>query len=310
MLKLQILFLESNIEVTLYKGLRLNILCTAYHLNMEETYHSNVKTPLIRQQEPMNFDHENGLTIPTQGQNSSSRAPTKNMKPFFIVVVLERFTYYSIVISMFFFFRDDVYQIKDKSTSNTTNVDVTVLCIVGLSWMFCVLGGVLSDAKLGKRGTITLGLFVYAIGIGFLLICAAVLDKGMIGKEHSYGITMVMASFILILFGEGAYKANISAFGAEQLDSKDVDSTRRYFDIYYFCVNIGAMLAVIISAYIQRRLGFFFGYIAPTATIVLAFFIFLFSSHLYTIVPHEQMVGKVFQIFKDARRKRHQNERR
>ncbi|XP_046841582.1 solute carrier family 15 member 4-like isoform X2 [Xenia sp. Carnegie-2017] len=131
----------------------------------------------------------------------------------------------------------------------------------------------------------------------------------MIGKQYSYRMTMVMASFILILFGEGAYKANISAFGAEQLNSKDVDSTRRYFDIYYFYLNIGAMLAVIISAYIQTRQGFFIGYIAPTATIVLAFFIFLFSSHLYTIVPHEQMVGKVFQIFKDARRKRHQNER-
>jgi peptide/histidine transporter 3/4 len=236
------------------------------------------------------------------------------MTPFVIVVALERFTYYSLVVNLFIFFYYDVYQHEEKSNgpfNGPTDAIVSVMVLIGLSWMFCVLGGWISDARLGKLKTIIWGLVIYVLGTGLLLLSAYLVKHQLIyKKKKSYRPLVVFASILVALIGEGAYKANIAAFGAEQLDHKDPVSTRRYFNFYYFSLNIGVLFALSISAYIQQWKGFIIGFALPFGSITLALIIFVLSRKRYKILPCQRIVGKAYQIIKEARRKRKRSSRR
>ena len=247
---------------------------------------------------------------------TDSKSPTKYVVPFVIVVALERFTYYSIIVNLFLFFNDNVYENDDgdddvtdkycRNSSRQGKAVVSVMVLIGLSWFFCVLGGWISDAKLGKLKTITIGLVLYALGIGLLLLSTYFLEE----LKEVYRALIVFSSILVALIGEGAYKANVAAFGAEQLNHKDLISTRRYFNLYYFSLNLGSVLALSVSAYIQQRYGFCKGFAMPFGSITLALIIFVLSRKRYKTLPCQRMVGKVYQIVKEARRNCRRNEPR
>ena len=239
---------------------------------------------------------------------------TKYIAPFTIVVALERFTYYSLIVNLLIFFNDNVYENKTNKNGlyagfADINAIVSVMVLVGLSWLFCVLGGWISDAKLGKLKTIIWGLVVYALGTGLLVLSAYFL-KNRIIQKRLYRALIVFASILIALLGEGAYKANIAAFGAEQLDHKDHVSTRRYFNFYYFSLNIGSLFALSISAYIQQWEGFVIGFALPFGSITLALIVFVLSRKRYKTLPCQRIVGKVYQIIKEARRNSKRNDQR
>ena len=249
---------------------------------------------------------------------TDSKNPTKYVVPFVIVVALERFTYYSIIVNLFLFFNDNVYENDgDNDVSHVTKEPcrnssrqgkavVSVMVLIGLSWFFCVLGGWISDAKLGKFKTITIGLVLYALGTGLLLLSTYYLEE----LKEVYRALIVFSSILVGLIGEGAYKANVAAFGAEQLNHKDLISTRRYFNLYYFSLNLGSVLALSVSAYIQQRYGFCKGFAIPFGSITIALIIFMLSRKRYKTLPCQHMVGKVYRIVKEARRNCRRNEPR
>ncbi|XP_028396828.1 solute carrier family 15 member 4-like [Dendronephthya gigantea] len=234
------------------------------------------------------------------------------MAPFLVVVALERFTYYSIIVNLFLFFSDDVYQNSQQKEivkagqdgDRPTNAIISVMILIGLSWFFCMLGGWISDGKLGKLKTIIWGLVIYTLGTGMLLMSAYFcINKNFLYRQKSlYRALVVFASILIAIIGEGAHKANIAAFGAEQLDRKNPDSTRRYFNFYYLSVNLGSMLAFSVSAYVQQAHGFVTGFAIPFSTITLALIIFVLSKDRYKTLPCQRTVGKVYQIIREARR--------
>lgn len=247
-----------------------------------------------------------------QGAIIKRTSNTKYIAPFTIVVALERFTYYSLIVNLLLFFNDNVYENKTNKNGiyagfADINAIVSVMVLVGLSWLFCVLGGWISDAKLGKLKTIIWGLVVYALGTGLLVLSAFFL-KHQIIQKRLYRALIVFGSILIALLGEGAYKANIAAFGAEQLDHKDPVSTRRYFNFYYFSLNIGSLFALSISAYIQQWKGFVIGFALPFGSITLALIVFVLSRRRYKMLPCQQIVGKVYQIIKEARRNSKRND--
>jgi peptide/histidine transporter 3/4 len=249
------------------------------------------------------------------GQGAIKRTSnTKYIAPFTIVVALERFTYYSLIVNLLIFFNDNVYENKTNKNGlyagfADINAIVSVMVLVGLSWLFCVLGGWISDAKLGKLKTIIWGLVMYALGTGLLVLSAFFLKHHIIQKRL-YRALIVFGSILIALIGEGAYKANIAAFGAEQLDHKDPVSTRRYFNFYYFSLNIGSLFALSVSAYIQQWKGFDIGFGIPFGSITLALIIFVLSRKRYKTLPCQRIVGKVYQIIKEARRNSKRNDQR
>ena len=274
---------------------------------MRKTDEPTDKTPLIL---PRLVSRD----VPSPDDARTSK--TRYMIPFVIVVALERFTYYSIIVNLFIFFNDNVYHNKDEVgkivtfSEGPSNAIISVMVLVGLSWLSCVLGGWLSDTRFGKLKTIIWGLVIYAIGTGLLLLSAYLLDNQLKSEKTYYRALVVFGAILVALIGEGAYKANIAAFGAEQLDHKDQLSTRRYFNLYYFSLNIGSLLALGISAYVQQLHGFVTGFALPFGSITLALIVFVLSRKRYKILPSQQIAGKVYQIIKEARWRRKINKER
>lgn len=262
---------------------------------MESSETGDVTTPLIPQlvaRGPLKVHgacvekHDNRLCI----------------KAIIVVVMLERLAYYSILANLFLFFKDNVYQDNGSALKSSKSV----LILSAMSWLMCVGGGWISDSKLGKRMTLTIGFVFYIIGTCLLFVSAYFLHE--IASYHIRAL-LVYLSIIIGLVGEGAYKANISPFGAEQLSNNDADSTRRFFNYYYASMNVGALLAYSIVAYLQQNglshvQGFVIGYAIPFASIFLAFVVFVSARKHYKSVPSQRILGKVYHIIKEAKNNR------
>ena len=262
---------------------------------MESSETDDVTAPLIPRlvrRGPSNTDeacvekHDNRLCI----------------RAIIVVVMLERLTYYSILANLFLFFKDNVYR-NNRSALDSSK---SVLILSAMSWLMCVGGGWISDSKLGKRTTLTIGFIFYVIGTCLLFVSTYFLHEI---TSSSIRALLVYLSLIIGLVGEGAYKANISPFGAEQLSNRGADSTRRFFNYYYASMNVGALLAYSIVAYFQqnglsRRNGFLVGYAIPFASISLAFVVFASARKHYKSLPSQHILGKVYQIITEARKNR------
>ena len=91
-----------------------------------------------------------------------------------------------------------------------------------------ILGGWLADSKFGKFSVILFGAVVYLIGTILLPLGSITKD----GKEHThwavtdlttnhvFKMTVYISGLILVAFGTGGIKANVSPFGAEQISNR------------------------------------------------------------------------------------------
>ena len=88
-----------------------------------------------------------------------------------------------------------------------------------------ISGGWLADTKFGKYSVILFSAVVYFVGTILLPLASITKD----GKEsthwvvaslttnHSFKMAVYISGLILVAFGTGGIKANVSPFGAEQI---------------------------------------------------------------------------------------------
>ena len=101
-------------------------------------------------------------------------------------------------------------------------------CISGTCCILPILGGWLADSKFGKYSVILFSAVVYFIGTILLPLGCITKD----GKEHSnwaatdlttnhaFKMAVYISGLILVAFGTGGIKANVSPFGAEQISNR------------------------------------------------------------------------------------------
>ena len=58
-------------------------------------------------------------------------------------------------------------------------------------------------------------------------------------------------SLILNAIGTGGIKANVSPMGADQVEHKGPEMVQKFFDWFYWFIQLGAILAYTVVAYIQ-----------------------------------------------------------
>ncbi|SDW51955.1 proton-dependent oligopeptide transporter, POT family [Lutibacter oricola] len=107
-----------------------------------------------------------------------------------------------------------------------------------------ILGGKMADKFLGYRNAVLLGAILMAIG-EFLILG---------GSEH-----FLMIGMGALIVGNGYFKANISTIVGKLYEDNDPRRDSG-FTIFYIGINIGALLATTVIAYVGETYGFKYGF--------------------------------------------------
>jgi len=143
-----------------------------------------------------------------------------------------------------------------------------------------VLGGRMADSYLGYRYAIILGAVLMAIG-EFLMVAGT----DMFGLDAGLRETLMLIGMGGLIVGNGYFKANISTIVGKLYDDGD---TRRDsgFTIFYIGINVGALLATTVVAFVGETYGFEYGFALAGLGMLLGLFIFWSGREKYNHVPN------------------------
>lgn len=128
----------------------------------------------------------------------------------------------------------------------------------GLVYAAPILGGKMADKYLGYRYAVMLGAILMAIG-EFMILG---------GNE-----TFLLIGMGALIIGNGYFKANISTI-VGKLYSEGDPRRDSGFTIFYIGINIGALLATTVVAYVGETYGFEYGFGLAGIGMLLGLFIF------------------------------------
>ncbi|RXP45174.1 MFS transporter [Lutibacter sp. HS1-25] len=114
----------------------------------------------------------------------------------------------------------------------------------GLVYAAPILGGKMADKFLGYRGAVLLGAVLMAIGEFVIL-----------GGSEEF----LMIGMGALIVGNGYFKANISTIVGKLYEDNDPRRDSG-FTIFYIGINIGALLATTVVAYVGETYGFKYGF--------------------------------------------------
>lgn len=182
----------------------------------------------------------------------------------FFTEMWERFGFY-IMMAIFTLYMDQNLGWDDTRKANYYG------WFLGAVYFIPILGGWLGDRVFGHRNTIRIGASLMTIGYAAL----AISSRGLIAPFY--------AGLILVAFGTGIFKANISVLVGNLYEegSKLKDTA---FNIFYMGVNIGAMLAPLAATFFHLVFkSYNFSFAAASVGMVFSMLIFHFGRRL--LVP-------------------------
>ncbi|KAJ7582545.1 POT family-domain-containing protein [Mycena floridula] len=179
-----------------------------------------------------------------------------------------------------------------------------------------LLGAYIADVHLGRFNTICVAVFIALIG-HIILIVAAV--PGVI--EHKSAVGAFIVAILVMGFGTGLFKSNISPLVAEQYQTKKpfikvtkrgerviVDPVLTISSIYmyfYLFINIGALVGQIAMTYAEKFVGFWLAYTLPTIVFLLCPIVLIFGRKRYIRSPPTgSVLGKALRLWSYAMRGR------
>ncbi|CAA0831486.1 Protein NRT1/ PTR FAMILY 6.3 [Striga hermonthica] len=201
------------------------------------------------------------------------------------VEACERLTTLGIAVNLVTYLTGTMHLGSATSANNVTN-------FLGTSFMLCLLGGFLADTYLGRY--LTAGIFatVQASGVTILTVSTIIpsLRPPKCGEGHpcipasGRQLGVLYTGLYLTALGTGGIKSSVSGFGSDQFDESDPTERKRmvkFFNWFYFGINIGSLGAVTVLVYIQDNLGREWGYGICACAIVCGLVLFLSGTRRY-----------------------------
>ncbi len=186
----------------------------------------------------------------------------KGLMTLFFSEMWERFCYYGMRVLL------TLYLVKSLMKGDA---DAALIygAYTGLVYAAPILGGKMADKYLGYRNAVLLGAILMALG-EFLILG---------GTEH-----FLLIGMGALIVGNGYFKANISTIVGKLY--QDGDPRRDSgFTIFYIGINIGALMATTIVAYIGETYGFKYGFGLAGIGMLLGLIIFWTGRNNYANAP-------------------------
>ncbi|KAK6138642.1 hypothetical protein DH2020_027628 [Rehmannia glutinosa] len=237
-------------------------------------------------------------------------APPENPPPAAGVEACERLTTLGIAVNLVTYLTGTMHLGSATSANNVTN-------FLGTSFMLSLLGGFVADTYLGRYLTIGIFATVQAMGVTILTISTIIPSlrppKCTAGSQSCIPasgkqLMVLYMGLYLTALGTGGLKSSVSGFGSDQFDEGDIKERKqmiKFFNWFFFCINIGSLGAVTVLVYIQDNLGREWGYGICACAIVVGLVVFLSGTRRYRF---KKLVGspltQIAAVFVAAWRKR------
>lgn len=271
------------------------------------------KAPIVStDDESVEFDGiHDGLVFPTEEERATLRRVSDaipwNAYLIALIEMAERFSFYGCSVVFTNFIQQPL---PDGSHTGAGGPDgqsgalgrgqqtATGLTTFYQFWCYVtpLLGAYIADAHLGRFNTIAIAIAIALVG-HILLIVSAV--PGVIDKDGAMGAFIV--ALIIMGFGTGLFKSNISPLVAEQYKRTKlfireepsgervvVDpsmTVARMYLYFYLFINIGALVGQITMTYAEKYVGFWLAYTLPTVIFLFCPLVLLAGKNRYIRSP-------------------------
>lgn len=158
-----------------------------------------------------------------------------------------------------------------------------------------LLGSILADAFYGKFKVI-FGLSLFYC-IGHVLITVGALPQ----LSYLLSACFDFGGFLIIAIASGGMRPCVAAFAGDQFGPKMDKERQQFFSFYYFAINLGALLALLIIPGLRAHVHCFgdmscfpLAFLVPSAFILFSTILFISGKKFYTIYPPtKNIIGEV-----------------
>uniref|UniRef100_A0A2S2NXP7 Peptide transporter family 1 n=1 Tax=Schizaphis graminum TaxID=13262 RepID=A0A2S2NXP7_SCHGA len=191
----------------------------------------------------------------------------------------ERFSYYGLKAILVLFFT--TIQEYDHDTSIII-FHMFLVC----TYLSPLFGAIIADSYWGKYKTIFILSIVHAIGNILVAVASFIISISL-----NFQRLFTIIGLLLTSIGAGGIKPCVSSFGGDQFILPDQeDHLRKFFSVFYFTINAGALLSTFITPELRKSIQCFgkdscfplaFG--VPAILMLISIVFFLSGKNLYKI---------------------------